>query len=108
MDSFLERIDFRIKDSHLATDQLLVVELEEEDDLNPTLNGLLAMKLAARYGKPTLVLRTNSEGVARGSLRGVNNSKLESLKDYLESTKLCEYCSGRFWPLTFLPVHRWG
>lgn len=108
LDSFLEEIDFRIQDSHLSTDQLLVIELDEEDNLNPSLNGLLAMKCCSRYDKPTLVLRTNSEGIARGSLRGVNNSKLESLKDYLESTGLCEYCAGRFGPKTFLPVHRWG
>lgn len=94
LDSFLEQIDFRIKDSHLATDQLLVIELEEDDNLNPTLNGLLAMRCCARYGKPTLVVRAGSEGISRGSLRGVNNSKMESLKEYLESTGLCEYCAG--------------
>lgn len=94
LDSFLEQIDFRIQDSHLSSDQLLVIELDEEDDLNPSLNGLLAMKCCSRYDKPTLVLRTNNEGIARGSLRGVNNSKLESLKDYLEGTGLCEYCAG--------------
>lgn len=78
-----------------------MIELDDEDNLNPSLNGLLAMKLSARYDKPTLVLRANSEGIARGSLRGVNNSKLESLKDYLESTGLCEYCAGQFGPQLF-------
>lgn len=94
LDSALEKISFKVIDEGLDANQLLIIELDEEDTFNPTLNGLLAMKCCALYNKPTLVLRTNSEGIARGSLRGVNNSKLESLKGYLESTNLCEYCAG--------------
>lgn len=94
LDGMIERIDFRIKDEKLNENQLLVIELNDEEDLTPTLNGLLAMKCAAKYQRPTLVLRTNSEGIARGSARGVNDSKLSSLKDYLESTNLFEYCAG--------------
>jgi single-stranded DNA-specific DHH superfamily exonuclease len=44
------------------------------------------MKLASKYQRPTLVVRTDDFGIAKGSARGVNNSKLTSLKDYLEST----------------------
>ena len=98
LDSFLEQLNFRILDSDMINDQLLVIQLEEYDNLNPALNGLLAMKCCSKYNRPTLVVRAGSEGISRGSLRGVNNSKLESLKDYLESTGLCEYCAGRFGP----------
>lgn len=94
LDSFLEQLNFRILDSDMINDQLLVIQLEEDDNLNPALNGLLAMKCCSKYNRPTLVVRAGSEGISRGSLRGVNNSKLESLKDYLESTGLCEYCAG--------------
>lgn len=90
----LEQIDFRIQDQELDKHNLLVVELNDEDCLNPTLNGLLAMKCAARYQKPTLVLRENDEGYSRGSARGINNSKLEDLKGYLTELGLFEYCQG--------------
>lgn len=68
--------------------------MDEEDVLPSTLNGLLAMKLAAKYKRPTLVLRQNSEGIARGSLRGINNSPFKDLRGYLEKTGLCEYAQG--------------
>lgn len=89
-----EKIHFKIQDEGLDKHNLLIIELAEEDELNPSLNGLLAMKCAARYQRPTLVLRTNNEGYARGSIRNVNNSKLEDLKAYLLNTGLCEYCQG--------------
>jgi single-stranded-DNA-specific exonuclease len=52
------------------------------------------MKCAARYQKPTLVLRENNKGYSRGSARGINNSKLEDLKGYLTELGLFEYCQG--------------
>lgn len=94
LDSALERITFRIEDEGLDKNKLLIIELTEEDELPTTLNGLLAMKLVAKYKRPTLVLRTNTEGIARGSLRGINNSPFKDLRGYLNSTELCEYAQG--------------
>lgn len=90
----MEQIDFRIQDQELDKHQLLVIELGEEDSLNPTLNGLLAMRFSQKYQKPTLVLRLNSDGFLRGSARGINNSKLEDLKGYLAGLGVFEYCQG--------------
>ena len=71
-----------------------MIELNDEDNLNSSLNGLLAMRCAAKYNKPALVLRLGKDGYLRGSGRAVNNSKLPNLKDYLEGTGLFEYCAG--------------
>ena len=90
----MEDLEFRIEDQSLDKNELLVVELTEDDLLPSTLNGLLAMKLASKYRKPTLVVRKDDYGVLKGSARGLNNSKLTSLKDYLESTNLFEFCAG--------------
>lgn len=94
LEAAMESLEFRIKDQALDQNELLVIELDEEDNLPSTLNGLLAMKLASKYQRPTLVVRTDDFGIAKGSARGVNNSKLTSLKDYLESTQLFEFCAG--------------
>ena len=58
------------------------------------LNGLSAMKLAAKYKKPTLIGRVNNEGEIKGSIRNVNNCGLESLKDFLTESKLFDYVQG--------------
>lgn len=95
LDKAIDNISIRIFNNNLDENSILVIELDdEEDNFPPELNGLTAMKLAAAYKKPTLVLRKNSLGYLRGSARGLNNSDLKSLKDYLVSTGLFEYCTG--------------
>lgn len=94
-DKAVENIGIRIFNQNLADNKILVIQLDDdEDDFPSELNGLIAMQLAAKYKRPTLVLRENDEGFMRGSIRGLNNSELTSLKDYLESTGMFEYCLG--------------
>ena len=94
-DKAVENIGIRIFNQELTKNKILVIQLDDdEDDFPSELNGLIAMQLAAKYHRPTLVLRENDEGYMRGSIRGLNNSELKSLKDYLESTGLFEYCLG--------------
>ena len=54
----------------------------------------MAMQLSAKYKKPTIIARLNDEGYIRGSSRGINNSELESFKDFMDSTGLFEYTAG--------------
>lgn len=94
-DKAMENIGIRIFNQNLMDNKILLIKLDdEEDDFPSELNGLIAMGLAAKYKRPTLVLRENTDGYLRGSIRGLNNSELKSLKDYLESTELFEYCLG--------------
>ena len=58
------------------------------------MNGLIAMALAAKYKKPTIVARLNPQGFDRGSARGLNNSALESFKDFLSQSGYFEYAQG--------------
>lgn len=95
LDKAIDNISIRIFNNNLDDNAILLIELDNEEDNFPSeLNGLTAMKLAAAYKKPTLVLRKNSLGYLCGSARGLNNSDLKSLKDYLTSTGLFEYCTG--------------
>lgn len=52
------------------------------------------MKLSSKYKKPTIVARLNDEGEIKGSLRGLNDSPLESFKDFLDQSGLFTFTAG--------------
>ncbi len=90
----IDQLSVRIMEEGLASNKILFVELGEEDNFPSELTGLIAMQLVAKYGKPTLVGRKGADGVVKGSIRGMNDSALPSLKDYLQSTRLFNYVEG--------------
>ena len=87
------QVEQKIFNYDLLNNKILFVRLDEED-FPSELNGLLAMKLSAKYKHPTIVARLGEDGYIKGSIRGLNNSELISFKDYLDSTGLCEYVQG--------------
>ena len=93
LDDMLLRVENKIFKYDLLENKVLFVRLDEEK-FPPEINGLLAMKLAAKYKKPTIVARLNDQGYDRGSIRGVNNSPLPSFKDFLTQSGLFEYVQG--------------
>lgn len=88
------QIESKILKNDLLENKILVIRLEEEDDFPAELNGLLAMRCAACYKRPTIVARLNDEGMVRGSARGLNGCPIASFKDYMDSTHLFEYTAG--------------
>lgn len=93
-DDALIRLENKIFKYNLLDNKILFVRLEEDDKFPPELNGLLAMQLAAKYKKPTIVARLNDQGYDRGSIRGLNNSPLLSFKDFLTGSGFFEYVQG--------------
>lgn len=93
LDKIMELLEIKIHKLGLLENKILFVELDEEN-FPSELNGLSAMKLAAKYKKPTLIGRVNNEGEIKGSIRNVNNCGLESLKDFLTESKLFDYVQG--------------
>ena len=93
-DQMVEKLEQKIFKYDLLENKVLFVRLDDDDNFPPELVGLVAMQLSAKYKKPTLVGRLNAEGYDRGSIRGLNDSALTSLKDYLESTGMFEYVQG--------------
>lgn len=93
-EEIVSHLEGKIAEYGLLDNQILFIRLEDEDDFPSELNGLVAMQLAARYNHPTIVARLNDEGFIRGSSRGLNNSELESFKDFMDSTGLFEYTAG--------------
>lgn len=94
LDEMVEAFDIKIQNNDLLDNKILFVRLEDDDKYPAVLNGLSAMKLAAKYKKPTIVARLNEEGYDRGSMRGLNQSALESFKDFLEESGYFEYVAG--------------
>lgn len=93
-DNAVGAIEAKIFKNDLLENKILFIRLDEDDDFPSTLNGLVAAQLCAQYKRPTIVARLNNEGYIRGSIRGVDNSKLESFKNFLISTDMFEYVQG--------------
>lgn len=79
-------MEVKITNNDLLSNKILFCRLEEEDDFPSELTGLLAMKLSAKYKKPTIVARKCNDGVNKGSMRGLNQSEMGSFKTFLESS----------------------
>ena len=93
LDKAVEELEVKIFKYDLLENKILFIRLEDED-FPPELNGLTAMKLAAKYKKPTIVARLNDEGYDRGSSRGLNESALKSFKDFMNESGFFEYTAG--------------
>ena len=87
-------IEIKIHKYGLLENRILFVRLEDDDQFPAELNGLVAMKLAAKFKRPTIVARLNKEGFDRGSMRGMNQSEMVSFKDFLEASSMFEYVAG--------------
>lgn len=93
VDDTMFAIEAKIFKYDLLENKILFIRLDEEK-LPPEINGLLAMKLAAKYKKPTIVARLNDQGYDRGSARGINESELKDFRRFLLDTGLFEYAQG--------------
>ena len=93
LDKAVEELEIKIFKYDLLENKILFIRLDDED-FPAELNGLTAMKLAAKYKKPTIVARLNDEGYDRGSSRGLNESALKSFKDFMNESGFFEYTAG--------------
>lgn len=94
LDSVEESLEIKIHKYDLLSNKILFIRLDDKDDFPSEINGLVAMRCAAKYKKPTIIARLNKEGYDRGSIRGLNQSELVSFKAFLESSELFEYVQG--------------
>ena len=94
LDKAVEELEIKIAKHDLLENKILFVRLEEEDQFPPELNGLVAMKLSAKYKKPTIVARLNNEGEIKGSSRGLNESELTSFKNFMDNSGYFTFTAG--------------
>jgi single-stranded-DNA-specific exonuclease len=87
-------LEMKIVNHNLLDNKILVLRLDDEDNFPSEVNGLVAMRLAAKYKRPTLVGRVNDEGIMKGSIRNPSNSPVVSLKDFLLDSGMFEFVQG--------------
>ena len=90
----VELLQGKIAKKDLLSNKILFIRLDDDDDFPAVLNGLVAMQLAAKYKRPTIVARLNTQGYVRGSIRGLNESELKDFKAFLNKSGFFEYCEG--------------
>ena len=94
LDKAVEQLEIKIHKYNLLENKILFIRLEEDDQFPPELNGLVAMKLSAKYKKPTIVARLNDEGEIKGSSRGLNESELTSFKNFRDESGYFTFTAG--------------
>jgi len=93
LDKAIEKITFDILKNGLNENAIIISEIED-DSIDTTLTGLLAMKIVSKFHKPVLLGRKDDYGYLKGSLRGVNNGGLSDLRQFLIDSNLFEYAEG--------------
>ena len=93
LDKAVDELEIKIHKYDLLENKVLFVRLDHET-FPSELNGLVAMKLAARHQRPTIVARLNDEGEIKGSSRGLNESELVSFKDFMDKSGLFTFTAG--------------
>lgn len=91
----IDLIDFKIQKNDLASNNIILVEIEPEDNIPPELTGLVAMAIVNKYNKPVMIGRCNDKGEINGSIRSSGNfAGLPSFKQFLEESNLMNYVAG--------------
>ena len=93
LDKAVDELEIKISKYDLLENKILFVRLDVED-FPPELNGLIAMKLAVRYQRPTIVARLNEAGEIKGSSRGLNESELTSFKNFMDESGYFTFTAG--------------
>ena len=83
----------RIEEKSLLDNKVLFVNSTGILD-NSGLNGLVAIKLAEEYKRPTLVLSIKDGETLTGSARNFNGSPIEDFKELLTSSEVFKYALG--------------
>lgn len=94
----LEIIERKIQMEELLNNKILIVALDKDEALAPTLNGLVANELAPKYCRPTLILgeKEAEDGtkIYEGSGRSFEGSPIPALKTFLLQQAGILYVAG--------------
>ena len=90
----VSKLEQKIFKYDLLENKILFVRLDDDDDFPSEINGLIAMKLAAKFKRPTIVTRLGSDGFDKGSIRNINDCELSDLKAFLNDSGYFEYVQG--------------
>lgn len=95
-DEAMNLLEAQIEQQHLYKNAIIICKCGE-NDISPSLVGLAANKIQAKYQHPTLVFREIIEdGVKKlkGSGRNYSHCEIKDMRQLCEDTKLMEYAQG--------------
>ena len=91
----IDLVDFKIQKNDLASNNIIIVELDQNDNVPQELTGLVAMAIVNKYNKPCMIGRRNENNDINGSIRSSGNfAGLPSFKEFLENSGLINYAAG--------------
>ena len=93
-DQMVSKLEQKIFKYDLLENKILFVRLDDDDDFPSEINGLIAMKLAAKFKRPTIVTRLGPDGYDKGSIRNISDCELNDLKTFLNNSGYFEYVQG--------------
>ena len=93
-DQMVSELEQKIYKYDLLENKILFIRMDDYDDYPSEVTGLCAMKLAAKYKRPTILARLNEEGFNRGSIRNVSDCELTDLKQFLNDSGYFEWVQG--------------
>lgn len=89
-----ETLDFKIQKMGLDEHKIIIVEIDEDEEFDNALTGLVAMQLTSKYKKPVCVVRENPDGFLRGSARGISHCPIKDLRQFFIDSNYFEYAMG--------------
>ena len=93
-DQMVEQLEQKIYKHDLLENKILFVRLDDYDDFPSEVVGLVSMKLAAKFKRPTIVARLNIDGINKGSIRNISNCELTDFKKFLNDSGYFEWVQG--------------
>ena len=92
-DKASELLDIQIMNNCLDENKILILDADDID-APTTLTGLIAMGIAAKYKKPTMLGRMTPGGFMKGSIRGREESELKDFKGLLNESGYMDFVEG--------------
>lgn len=89
----IELLDIQIGNDCLDENKILILNADDLD-VSTNLTGLIAMGIAAKYKKPTLLGRISPDGYLKGSIRGREDSELKDFKSFLKDSSYMDFVEG--------------
>ena len=92
-DKAIELLDIQISNNCLDENKILILNADGLSVSN-NLTGLIAMGIAAKYKKPTMLGRISPDGYLKGSIRGREESELKDFKRFLKDSNHMDFVEG--------------
>ena len=92
-DKAIDILQMTVEKNSLNDNKVIIVPVED-NSIDTTLTGLVAMQLVAKYKKPVLVGRETTDGYLRGSTRAPDKTELTDARQFLLDSGFFEYAEG--------------